>query len=113
MKPQRVLPASCGLAHRPRSPYTLAREQRRRCGLLGRALAGALAACGLAALDADLGGEARARDRARRLHLDVARQIETLALRPFLQRRLGVGHLWPAIANRPPQCVRTTSRALS
>ena len=70
MKPQRVSPpARLG---RPAqlicasSPHALARQQRGGGGLLGGALAGALAARGLAALDAHLGGEARRVVRARR-----------------------------------------------
>ena len=115
MKPQRV--SAVGLTGSliwRRAPHALARQQRGGGRLLGRALAGALAARGLLALDAHLGGEARrvvgplARD------LDVVRQVEALALRPFLQGRLGVGGLDSAAPRAwPPQCVRTTSRALS
>ena len=89
-------------------PHALAREQRGGGGLLGGALAGALATRGLAALDAHLGGEARGMVRPLAVDLHVGRQLQALALRPLLQQRFGVGGLRRRAADpaRPSACAR-------
>ncbi len=110
MKPQRVSGAARAPGHSSAlAPHALAREQRRGGGLLGGALAGTLAARGLLALDAHLGGEARRVVGALARDLLVLRQIEALALRPLLQGRLGVGGLGRASprAWRPSACARS------
>ena len=95
------------VAHRPSAPYAFARQQRRGGGLLGGALARAFAARGLRALDAHLGGEARRVVGALARDLHVLRQVEALALRPLLQRGLGVGRLGRA----RPRAWRPSARA--
>src|SRR5262245_34849913 len=98
MKPQRVSPAGpvgssdiCDI--RAPLPYSFARQQRRGRSLLGGALARALAARGLAALDAHLGREDRRVVRALAVDLDVVGQLQALALHPLLQQRLGISRL--------------------
>src|SRR5262245_17629682 len=92
MKPQRVSAPGAGSLIAP-LPHALAHEQRGGGGLLGGTLVRPLAARRLAALDVHLGREARGVVGALALDLEIVRQVEALALRPFLQRRLGIGGL--------------------
>ena len=111
MKPQRVA--------RPRPSGSLIWRRRHTPSRASSAVAAACSAArllapspraGLRALDAHLGGEARRVVGALAGDLDVVRQVEALALRPLLQRRLGIGRLgraspraWRPSARAPPR----------
>src|SRR5678815_4853141 len=111
MKPQRVSAPGAGSLIAT-LPHALADQQRGGCGLLGGALVGALAARGLSALDADLCRDAGRVVRTVESDLGVVRQVEALALRPFLQRRLGIGALGRgrAVELGPPMLAHDRAR---
>ena len=119
MKPQRGLGRRLMLAvlvtHAVRLPHAFARQQRRGGGLLGRALGGALAARRLRSLMRTSEVKRGAWSGPCGSPQRTAGRCETLALRPFLQGRLGVGASALAGAARPglPTVRRTAARAFS